>query len=329
LRNFDIVLTRDNIWFHVTGSPAGSSGYYGSPKYVGCDPTEATTCIAGIPASRIWSKSADGLSRETGDRLRTYSQLSDVDARYFIPEERVVRCYHSADAAQSILMGRCSLPRAAIAREFLRVLIQFGAEEGALGVIGSYLLEKVTADSDLDVVVEGLPSITAVWNGLQTSAPEAVRFRNRLDWEAYELFGETVGLSPSDYASHNVRKVDRGYFRGLEFSIIGISAASIRPDGPVTRLGEVRVTGEVMSHTAGGFLPGRWRVSLAPPLAGRAGAWLVNSDREFTFQVFEGERFHAQCEALLAENDLYLVVDRRQRPKAFICADPPLRRRLM
>ncbi len=329
MRNFDIVLTHDNIWFHVTGSPAESSGYYGSPKYIGCDPAEATTCIAGIPVCRLWSKSADGHSREIGDRLRTYPQLSAVDARHFIPEERVVRCYHSADAAQSILMGRSPLPRAAIAREFLQVLIQFGADADALGVIGSYLLEKVTDDSDLDVVVEGLPSLTAVWNGLQTSAPVAVRFRTSLEWEAYELFGETVGLSPSVYASHNVRKVDRGYFRGLEFSIIGISAAHIRPDGPVTRLGEVSVTADVVSHMAGGFLPGRWRVSLAEPLAGHAEAWLVNADREFTFQVFEGERIHAQCEAILAEDDLFLVVDRRQRPRAFISSDPPLVRRLM
>jgi predicted nucleotidyltransferase len=334
IQDYDIVRTKDDLWFYASRSVARSGGVFGYLKYASCDDADKTTVIDGVPAFRVWAKNPLFHSSQVVERSARYKTDTVAEAKFFIPFGSIAKVYRADQATARVMSkteGLSGVERDC--QELLRYAQGLGIPQSSIGLIGSFLLGTVNQGSDIDLIMLTKRGYVSLWNSLALAKPANISFRTPQHWREYELFGTPVGLDQGSFASHNARKLDRGFINGTEFSIIGRNHQVLLDSNDGVLSPSVEMKGRVVDASEAHSLPGRYRVEVKEsdtPLPKNIS--LLNYDREFVNQVHPREDFFARgklVQSLNPASGLCLVIGPSQRPNGALASLSSLERRLL
>ena len=204
LKDKDYVLTKSGLLFNVTGYDHPESHFYGSLKYV-----SGKKWTAGYAAAKLF------LAEHYPDYVEEFVQIpkSEIDC-CFLPRRRWEQLQRIT-AEHPANLGALHSEALKLGGALQAIL---NIPPSALGITDSLLWGEGHAESDIDLVVLGLPNVRRV-----TSHGDLL-YRESIDFQRPNpnVMCSPYGLNVEDWPGLLERKVHMGSFRGRLFSVRGV-----------------------------------------------------------------------------------------------------------
>lgn len=310
----DFLVTDSDVIFEVTEDQRGDDRVIAFPRYIPFDVIPIrmwgnTWRMRGLEYSRFDLRvTTTSEIRETFDKFyQAYPQFAPPGTDPFgaasIPSDSIIEHVTPQRSLARLQALPTRDPLQAAACKFADACLRLGIPEDHLGVTNSLMFDGHTVGfSDVDFVIYGAPQYRTVIDSLRSGyCQESIRFPTFEEWQhryaGYEI--KDMPLTPRVYALHKIRKYEESYFDGHKLSIFAVRSREVLEVFPhKTRLGPLRISGQVVDASQGMFRPSIYKIQLDPEtpgvLAGKSSiVTVVNDRREYISQVMDGERVSA------------------------------------
>jgi predicted nucleotidyltransferase len=308
--HYSLGRTHDGLVFLMDQTVQKEGGYFGFLKYYTKLMAEKSINL------RITNLNPADMKEEVKQVSSAYLYENVGESKFFIPENALKEVHHPIEGLKRLL----DEPSTTVPRKNTKRLVAFlksiGIKQESIGIAGSMLIGADSEESDMDVFFYDPAGYKEMWSHLLNKPSREFTFRRFEDWQAYEVHGNAVGITPEEYARHNLRKVDRGFFNGTEFSFFAINPNPqvFNQESASFGTNEVSLTGIVTDDSKGLFAPSIYEVEVtSSSISLPHKIKMMACEREFRHQVFAGENFSAKGRLVL-DNGAYLILGPTARP---------------
>jgi predicted nucleotidyltransferase len=310
----DFLVTDSDVIFEVTEDQRVDGPVIAFPRYIPFDVIPIhmwghTWRMRGREYSRFDLRvTTTSEIRETFDKFyRAYPQFAPSSTEAFgtasIPHDSIIEHVRPQRSLARLRALPTRDPLQAAACKFADACLRLGIPEDHLGVTNSLMFDGHTVGfSDVDFVIYGALQYRTVIDSLRSGYyQESIQFPTFEEWQqryaGYEI--KDMPLTPHVYALHKIRKYEESYFDGHKLSIFAVRSNEVPEVFPnKTRLGPLRISGQVVDASQGMFRPSIYKIQPDPEtpnvLEGKSSiVTIVNDRREYISQVMDGERVSA------------------------------------